>query len=293
MFKGCFTALVTPFRNGHVDEEAFKAHVEWQIAEGVHGLVPCGTTGESPTLTEEERQRVVEMCVETAAGRIPVIAGAGANDTAWSIDKVRHAKAVGADAALVVAPYYSKPNQEGLYGHFAAINAAVELPVFVYNVPGRTACDVAPETIARLSKLPNVVGIKDATGEMGRVARHRVLGDPSFIQLSGDDPSALAHYAGGGAGCISVVSNIAPRLTAGMHEEALGGRYADARQLADRLIALSDACFASPSPGPCKYVLAKMGRMSDEVRLPITKPDQAARAKIDAALELAGLELAA
>lgn len=293
MFSGSIPALVTPFRNGAVDKKAFAALVERQIAAGSRALVPVGTTGETSTLTTEEHKEVVSLCVEVAAGRVPVIAGAGSNATDEAIDLAAHAKAVGADAALVVCPYYNKPNQDGLFAHFKAINDAVALPIILYNVPGRTIVDLMPPTVAALAALPNIVGIKDASDEMERVALHfHLIGqDTQFVQLSGEDSSALAHRAMGGAGCISVTANVLPEACAAMHTAFDDGDLDSARAINQRLVLLHRAMFFSPSPGPAKYALSRMGLCTDEVRLPITAPDAAAREAIDAALALAGVKV--
>lgn len=293
MFSGSIPALVTPFRNGLVDKTAFAALVERQIAAGSAALVPVGTTGETSTLSTEEHKAVVSLCVEVAAGRVPVIAGAGSNATGEAIDLVRHAKAVGADAALVVCPYYNKPDQAGLFAHFKAINDAIALPVFLYNVPGRTIVDLMPQTLAALAALPNIIGIKDASDEMERVALHSHLIGPGeqFIQLSGEDSSALAHRAMGGAGCISVTANVLPEACAAMHAAFDDGDLETARAINQRLVLLHRAMFCSPSPGPAKYALSRMGLCAQEVRLPITPPDAEARAQIDAALRHAGVDI--
>lgn len=293
MFSGSIPALVTPFRNGLVDKTAFAALVERQIAAGSAALVPVGTTGETSTLSTEEHKAVVSLCVEVAAGRVPVIAGAGSNATEEAIDLVRHAKAVGADAALVVCPYYNKPDQAGLFAHFKAINDAIALPVFLYNVPGRTIVDLMPQTVAALAALPNIIGIKDASDEMERVALHSHLIGPGeqFIQLSGEDSSALAHRAMGGAGCISVTANVLPEACAAMHAAFDDGDLETARAINQRLVLLHRAMFCSPSPGPAKYALSRMGLCAQEVRLPITPPDAEARAQIDAALRHAGVDI--
>jgi 4-hydroxy-tetrahydrodipicolinate synthase len=260
---------------------------------GSAALVPVGTTGETSTLSTEEHKAVVSLCVEVAAGRVPVIAGAGSNATDEAIDLVRHAKAVGADAALVVCPYYNKPNQSGLFAHFKAINDAVALPIFLYNVPGRTIVDLMPPTVAALAALPNIIGIKDASDEMERVALHEHLigPDEQFIQLSGEDSSALGHRAMGGAGCISVTANVLPEACAAMHAAFDDGDLETARAINQRLVLLHRAMFSSPSPGPAKYALSRMGLCTDEVRLPITPPDTEARAQIDAALRRAGVNI--
>lgn len=290
MFHGSIPALVTPFKNGAIDREAFANLIDWQIEQGSSALVPCGTTGESATLSHDEHRMVVENCIESAKGRVPVIAGAGSNSTREAIELVSHAKSVGADAALVICPYYNKPNQDGLEAHFRAINDSVSLPLIVYNVPSRTACDLLPETVAKLAKLPNVIGIKDATGDLGRVSMHTALTQgEQFHQLSGDDMSALGHRGMGGAGCISVTANVAPRQCADMHDAFNRGDLKTAQAIEALLIRLHNAMFETPSPGPAKYVLAKMGLCDAEVRLPITAPDDAAQAIIDEALEAAQL----
>jgi 4-hydroxy-tetrahydrodipicolinate synthase len=291
MFHGSIPALVTPFKNGAVDRKAFADLVERQIAGGSAALVPVGTTGETSTLSTEEHKDVVTLCVEVAAGRVPVIAGAGSNATDEAIDLVAHAKAAGADAALVVCPYYNKPNQDGLYAHFKAINDAVDLPVFLYNVPGRTVIDMCADTVARLARLPNIIGIKDASGDLARVSQHAALiGDgEQFVQLCGDDPIALGHLAMGGVGCISVTANVMPEACALMHKAFNEGDLETARAIERRLIALHKAMFCSPSPGPAKYVLHRLGLCEPDVRLPLTPPDAAAREQIDAAMALAGL----
>ena len=290
MFHGSIPALVTPFKNGAVDRDAFAALVERQIAGGSSAVVPVGTTGETSTLTTEEHKDVVTLCVEVVAGRVPVIAGAGSNATDEAIDLVQHAKTVGADAALVVCPYYNRPNQAGLEAHFRAINDAVALPVLLYNVPGRTIVDLLPETVARLARLPNIVGIKDASGDVARVSQHAALiGDAQFVQLSGEDPNALGHLAMGGAGCISVTANVVPDMCAAMHAAFHAGDLAAARAIERKLVALHKALFCSPSPGPAKYALSRLGLCQPDVRLPITGPDAAARETIAAAMALAGL----
>jgi len=289
MVHGSIPALITPFRHGIVDERAFQTLVERQIAEGSHGLVPCGTTGESATLSLNEHARVVELCVEAAAGKVPVIAGAGSNNTAHAIELAERAKAVGADAVLVVSPYYNKPSQEGLVAHFTAINDAVDIPIYVYNVPSRTITDISVETIGRLAQLRNVVGIKDASGDMGRVARHRALAGEKFIQLSGDDPNAIGFNAQGGRGCISVTANVAPKLCAQMQEATLQGAFEAARAIDDKLAPLHKALFCEPSPAPAKYACSLLGLCSDEVRLPLLACTDAAKAQIRSAMTHAGL----
>lgn len=289
MFKGSIPALITPFRNGIVDERAFQALVERQIAEGSHGLVPCGTTGESVTLSTAEHVRVVEMTVEVAAGRVPVIAGAGSNNTAHAIELAKAAKAAKADAVLVVAPYYNKPSQDGIVAHFKAISDAVDIPIVAYNVPGRTVVDILPETVARLSKLPNVVAIKDASSDIGRVARHNAVCEQGFILLSGDDPSALAFNAAGGTGCISVTANVAPKQFAALQNATLHGDFAAARKIDETLYDLHKTLFIEPSPAPAKYACSLLGLCTDEVRLPIISCSDAAKARIKAVMVEAGL----
>jgi 4-hydroxy-tetrahydrodipicolinate synthase len=289
LFKGVFPALITPFRHGEVDETAFRALVERQIAAGVHGLVPVGTTGESATLSHQEHRRVVELCVETARGRVPVIAGAGSNATAEAIELARHAKAVGADAALMVTPYYNRPSQEGLYRHYAAVNDAVQLPILVYNVPSRTSIDIAQETLERLSKLPNIIGVKDATGDMARPSLQRLACGEDWVMLSGDDPTALGYIAHGGHGCISVTANIAPEACARFVDACLAGELAAARELQAQLIGLHKALFLDASPAPTKFAMAHLGLCSEEARLPITPCAEAVKPQILAAMRDAGV----
>jgi 4-hydroxy-tetrahydrodipicolinate synthase len=289
LFRGVLPALVTPFRNGAVDEDAFVSLVERQIAGGVHGLVPVGTTGETATLSHAEHRRVVELCVQTARGRVPVIAGAGSNSTAEAIELVHHAKQVGADAALVVTPYYNRPSQEGLYAHYAAINDAVQLPVLVYNVPARTSVDISNATLLRLSKLPNIVGIKDATGDLGRASLQRVECGEDWVLLSGNDDQGLGYVAQGGHGCISVTCNVAPELVAQMYNDALSGQWQGALYGQDRLIRLHKALFSDASPSPAKFAMAQLGLCTDEVRLPIVACSEAARAEVLTGMRDAGL----
>ena len=289
MVHGSIPALITPFRNGIVDEQAFQALVAHQIAEGTHGLVPCGTTGESVTLSTQEHVRVVEMCVEVAAGKVPVIAGAGSNNTAHAIELAQHAKRVGADAVLVVAPYYNKPSPDGLFAHFKAINDAVDIPIYLYNVPGRTVIDMSAETVGRLAQLKNVAGIKDASNDLGRIAKHRALAGETFIQLSGDDPNAIGFNAHGGRGCISVTANVAPKLCAQLQEATLQGAFDAARAIDDKLWPLHKAMFCEPSPAPAKYACSLLGLCTDEVRLPIVPCSDAAKAQIRSAMTHAGL----
>jgi 4-hydroxy-tetrahydrodipicolinate synthase len=293
LFKGVFTALVTPFRRGAVDEDALVRLVEHQIAAGVDGLVPVGTTGETATLSHVEHRRVVELTIETAAGRVPVIAGCGSNCTDEAIELMRHAKTVGADAALVVTPYYNRPSQEGLYRHYAALNDAVQLPIFVYNVPSRTAGDIGNDTLARLSALPNIIGVKDATGDLPRASLMRLMCGTEFVMLSGDDPSALGYVAHGGHGCISVTSNVAPGACAAMYAALLAGDFAGALAWQDKLIALHKALFLDASPAPTKFALAALGVCSEEVRLPLAPCSEAVKPAILDAMRAAGLEPAA
>jgi len=291
MFRGSFTALITPFKAGRVDEKAFQQLVEWQIAEGTHGLVPVGTTGESPTLSHEEHKQVVELCVETARRRVPVIAGAGSNSTDEAIDFTRHAKEVGADAALHSTGYYNKPTQEGLFRHFEAINNAVDLPIIIYNVPIRTIVDIQVPTLARCSReLKNVVGIKDATANVARVTDQRLACGEDFVQLSGEDGTALGFMAHGGVGCISVTSNIAPRLCADFQNACLRGDWKAALALQDRLMPLHNKLFVETNPGPVKYAAWKLGIIgTPDVRLPLATPSEASRKIIDEALGQVGL----
>ncbi len=292
LFKGAIPALITPFRDGAVDEEAFVRLVERQIAAGVHGLVPVGTTGETATLSHEEHRQVVSLCVKTAAGRVPVIAGAGSNATDEAIDLVRYAKEVGAHGALVVAPYYNRPSQEGLYQHFKAINDAVQLPVLIYNVPSRTGVDISNETIARLAKLPNMVGVKDATGDLARPSIMRSTCPEDFVLLSGDDPSALGYMAHGGHGCISVTCNVTPEPFARFLQDCMDGNWTDALAAQDRMIHLHKALFYDASPAPTKFAMAHLGLCKEDARLPITPCAEAVRPLVLAALREAMGDLA-
>jgi 4-hydroxy-tetrahydrodipicolinate synthase len=289
MIQGSIPALVTPFRNGRVDEDALAALVEWHIAEGSHGLVAVGTTGETPTLSHDEHERCVEIVVETARRRIPVIAGAGSNNTAESVSLMHHAKAVGADAALVVTPYYNKPNQRGLYHHYRTLHDAVDLPIIIYNIPGRSVIDMTPATMGELARLPRIIGVKDATGDVSRVSDQRIACGEDFIQISGEDASALGFNAHGGRGCISVVANVAPRLSAEFQEAMLAGDYARALTYQDRLMPLHRACFAEPNPCPTKYALSLLGKCSEEVRSPLVPLEDRTREQVRAAMRHAGL----
>ncbi|WP_019995739.1 4-hydroxy-tetrahydrodipicolinate synthase [Aureimonas ureilytica] len=290
-FKGSLTALVTPFaEDGSVDESAFRDLVEWQIAEGTHGLVPVGTTGESPTLTHAEHKRVVELCIEAAAGRVPVIAGAGSNNTVEAIDLARSAEAAGADGILVVTPYYNKPTQRGLYEHFAAIARAVTKPIIIYNIPPRSVIDMSPETMGRLAAdFENIVGVKDATAKLDRVSEQRITCGPDFIQLSGEDATALGHIAHGGHGCISVTANVAPRLCAEFQNACLSGDFKKALDYQDRLMPLHKAIFIEPGLCGVKYALSRLGKGRNGVRLPLVPIEASTEAAIDAALRHAGL----
>jgi 4-hydroxy-tetrahydrodipicolinate synthase len=288
MLKGSMPALVTPFANGEVDYAALKSLVEWQVAEGSHGIVPVGTTGESPTLTHEEHERVIEEVVAAAAGRVPVIAGAGSNNTVEAIRFVEHAKSVGADAALVVTPYYNKPTQKGLIAHFSALNE-IGIPIIIYNIPPRSVIDMLPATMGELAKLPNIVGVKDATGDLSRVPKQRITCGKDFVQLSGEDATAVGFNAQGGVGCISVTANVAPRLCAEMQEATLAGDYAKALEYQDRLMPLHEAIFAEPGVAGAKYGLSVLGKCSDDVRLPLTGLEDTTKQKIQAAMRHAGI----
>lgn len=290
MIKGSITALVTPFKNGSVDETAFQDFIEWQIKSGTHGLVPCGTTGESATLTDTEHRRVIELCVEAANGRVPVIAGAGSNETTVSIAYAKKAKDVGADAALVVTPYYNKPSQEGIYQHFKAISEAVDIPIVVYNIPGRSVVDITNDTMARLSQLPTVIACKDATGDITRVAGLVERCGEDFIQLSGDDPSSLGHAAHGGKGCISVGSNVAPAIYAEFHNLMMAKDFVAAQAINQKLHRLHQDLFIDPSPAPAKYALSLLGKMDTHVRLPITPCREETKTAIESAMKKAGVD---
>ncbi|MGF1476280.1 MAG: 4-hydroxy-tetrahydrodipicolinate synthase [Geminicoccaceae bacterium] len=284
MFRGSIVALVTPFRNGRIDEEALQALVEWHLQEGTHAIVPVGTTGESPTLSHKEHNRVVELVIDAAAGRCPVIAGAGSNATAEAISLAKHAKAAGADAILVVTPYYNKPTQAGLFAHYQAIHDAADLPIVIYNIPPRSVIDMSPETMGRLAELPNIVGVKDATQDLVRPLVTREICGKDFCQLSGEDPTALAFNAHGGVGCISVTANVAPKLCAMMQEASLDGRYEEALELHMKLTPLHQALFCETSPSPTKYALSPMQKTTDEVRLPLVPLSVDGQALVDRAL---------
>jgi 4-hydroxy-tetrahydrodipicolinate synthase len=276
--------------NGHTDDKAFQAIVDWQIREGSHGIVPVGTTGESPTLSEKEHKRVVELAVEAAAGRVPVIAGTGSNNTAEALDYTRHAQEAGADAALVVVPYYNKPTQDGLYAHFKAIADAVQIPLFVYNVPARTVTNITPETLARLARdCPNIIGTKDASADLSRPSKQRMLSGDKLIQLSGEDATALGFNAHGGVGCISVTANVAPRLCSEFQTATLNGDYATAIRMQDRLMPLHIALFAETSPAPAKYAVSLLGHCRPDVRLPLVQPSEVCKKQVREAMVHAGL----
>lgn len=289
MFKGSMPALVTPLKDGAVDFAALEAIVEWHISEGSHGLVPVGTTGESPTLTHHEHEAVIEAVVKTAAGRVPVVAGAGSNNTAEGIGLIQHAAKVGATAALVVTPYYNKPTQAGMIAHFAALHDAADIPIVIYNIPGRSVVDMSPSTMGELSRLPRIVGVKDATGDITRVSHTRITCGTDFVQLSGEDASALGFNAHGGVGCISVTANVAPKLCAAFQEATLAGDYATALAYQDKLMPLHDAIFLEPGLAGAKYGLSLLGKCSDEVRLPLVSLSDGVKQAIRAAMEHAEL----
>lgn len=290
MFTGSITALITPFRNSKVDEDAFAKLIERQIAEGTNGLVPCGTTGESPTLSHDEHRRVTEICIEVAKKRVPVIAGCGSNSTDEAIGLMEHAQKAGADAALIVTPYYNKPTQEGLYQHFKALHDAVPLPIIIYNIPGRSVVDMTVDTMARLNKdLPRIIGVKDATGDVARATRQRRACGPDFLMLSGEDITALGFNAHGGRGCISVTSNIAPKLCAEFQAATLKGDFAKALQLQDKLAILHDAMFVETSPGPVKYAASLLGLCAPDMRLPMAPVSERTREVVKSTLHAVGL----
>jgi 4-hydroxy-tetrahydrodipicolinate synthase len=288
-FRGSFTALVTPFKNGSVDDKAFRDLVDWQIAEGTNGLVPVGTTGESPTLSHDEHKDVVEWCVDQARGRVPVVAGAGSNSTLEAVDLARHAEQAGADAVLVVTPYYNKPTQEGLYQHFKAINNAIGIPILIYNIPGRSVIDMSVDTMKRLYELKNIAGVKDATANMTRVTQQRAALGEDFNQLSGEDITALGFMAHGGHGCISVTSNVAPRLCAEFQAACLRGDYAGALKLQDKLALLHTDLFVETSPAPVKYALSLIGKCANTLRLPMVAASEKAQMAVRQAMVHAGL----
>jgi len=293
MFKGSMVALITPFDNGAVDEDAFAKFVEWQITEGTEGLIPVGTTGESPTLSHDEHVKVVELCVKQTAGRVPVIAGTGSNCTREAIEFAKHAKAAGADAQLSVVPYYNKPTQAGMKAHYRAIHDATDLPIVIYNIPGRSIVDMSVETMAELAALPHVVGVKDSTAKMERPTQTRLACGPDFSILSGEDATALALLAQSGDGCISVTANIAPRLLAMMHKAWRDGDFAEARRINELVLPLHEALFCEASPGPAKYAASLMGLASPETRLPLTEIEESSKRQVETALEHVGLWSAA
>lgn len=288
-FRGSFTALVTPFKNGGLDEKAFRDLVEWQISEGTQGLVPVGTTGESPTLSHDEHHKVVEWCIDQAKGRVPVIAGAGSNNTIEAVSLAKHAEKAGADAVLVVTPYYNKPTQEGMYVHFKAVNDAIGIPIIIYNIPPRSVVDMSVDTMKRLYELKNIAGVKDATANIGRVSQQRHALGEDFIQLSGEDMTALAYNAAGGHGCISVTSNVAPKLCAELQNASLSGDYAKGLKVQDRLIPLHDAIFFEPGVAGAKAGLSLLGRCGEIVRSPLVPASAKTKEAIRAAMVHAGL----
>jgi len=288
-FRGSFTALVTPFKNGSVDEAAFRAFVNWQIEEGTHGLVPVGTTGESPTVSHDEHKRIVEWTVQEAKGRVPVIAGAGSNSTKEAIELAQHAEKVGAAAVLVVTPYYNKPTQEGLYQHYKAINDAIGIPIIIYNIPGRSIVDMSVDTMARLYELPNIAGVKDATANMARISLQRAAMGEDFNQLSGEDVTALGYMAHGGHGCISVTSNVAPRLCSEFQSACLRGDYTAALALQDKLLPLHTNLFLESNPSPVKYAVSLLGKMADTLRLPLVPVSEPTKVAVRSAMVHAGL----
>ena len=288
-FRGSFTALVSPFKNGAVDEAGFRNFVDWQIAEGTNGLVPVGTTGESPTVSHDEHKRIVEWCIDQAKGRVPVMAGAGSNSTREAIELAEHAEGAGADAVLVVTPYYNKPTQEGLYQHFKAINDAIKIPIFIYNIPGRSVIDVSVETMTRLSQLPHIAGVKDATASMVRVSQQRAAMGEDFNQLSGEDATILGYMAHGGHGCISVTSNVAPRLCSEFHQAWQRGDTTAALAIHDKLMPLHTDLFMESNPAPIKYALSLLGKMEETLRLPMVPVSEPTRVAVRKAMVHAGL----
>jgi len=289
MITGSITALVTPFKNGKVDEQCYQDFVNWQIEQGTSGLVPCGTTGEASTLSVNEHIRVVDLCVEAAAGRVPVIAGIGSNNTLTAIKLAKKAKKSGADAGLGVTPYYNKPGQEGMYQHYKKVSETVDLPVVIYNIPGRSIVDINVETMGKISKLPNVIGLKDATSDVSRVSEYKEACGDDFIQLSGDDPTALAHWAHGGKGCISVASNVAPAKCAAFHAACAKSDFVKARELHNQLDRLFKDLFLDASPAPTKYALSLLGKMEPTVRLPLLECREETKRAVESAMKRAGL----
>ena len=289
MFKGAHTALITPFKGGQIDEESFRSFIDFQISEGIHGLVPVGTTGESPTLSHEEHKLAVELCVQQADKRVPIIAGTGSNNTEEAIDLTRHAESAGADAALVVTPYYNKPTQKGLYSHFEAISKSTKLPIIIYNIPGRSIVDMSTETMKSLFKIENIVGVKDATSNIPRVYESKTVIGENFNQLTGDDATTLAFMTYGGHGSISVTSNIAPKLCSKFMQLCLSKDFAEAAKINDKLMPLHHALFVESSPGPVKYAASKLGLCSEEIRLPLTLISDETKVLVDKALKHASL----
>ncbi len=289
MFEGSICALITPFLNSAVDEKSYQDFIEWQIGQGTEGVVPCGTTGESPTLSHDEHMRVVEICIAVAKGRVPVIAGTGSNSTEEAISLIRHAKESGADGALVVTPYYNKPTQEGLYQHFKALNDAADIPIIIYNMPARSVVDMSIETMARLAKLPNIVGVKDATADVARATRQKLAMGAEFCQLSGEDVTQIGFLAQGGHGCISVTANVAPKAMSDMHKAWRAGDVATAQSINDRLMPLHVDLFCETSPGPVKYAASLLDKCSTEMRLPMCEIADASKAKVKVAMRSAGL----
>lgn len=289
MFKNSMPAMVTPMKDGKIDEKALADFIEWQIKQGSSGLVPVGTTGESPTLSHEEHKHVVDVTVEVTAGRVPVMAGAGSNATAAAVEFVQHAKTAGANAVLVATPYYNKPNQAGLYAHYKALNDCADIPIYIYNIPGRSVIDCNVDTMKRLFELPNIVGTKDATSDMARVTEQRLEVGHDYIQLTGDDMSCVGHFASGGVGCISVTANVAPRLCANLYDALYANDFATARNIQEKLMPLHMAMFLDPSPGPAKYALSLLGKCEEEVRLPILPPSNEVKQKVKQAMIFAGL----
>lgn len=289
MFKGSFVALLTPFKNGELDKAAFKSFVEWQIAEGTNGLVPVGTTGESPTLSHDEHDEVVELCIETAAGRVPVVAGAGSNSTAEALRLTKNAKAAGADAALIVTPYYNKPTQDGLYRHYATIAEAVDIPILIYNIPGRSIVDMSVETMARLAEIPNIIGVKDASADATRPMYTALAINDDFCQMTGEDATVVPFLAGGGHGCISVTANIAPRMCSDLHAAWQARDLNTVMDLQKRLMPLHGAMFCESSPGPVKHAASLLGKCEAETRLPLCEIADSSKAQVEAAMKSAGL----
>lgn len=289
MFKGSFVALLTPFKNGELDKAAFKSFVEWQIAEGTNGVVPVGTTGESPTLSHDEHDEVIELCIEATAGRVPVVAGTGSNSTAEALRLTKNAKAAGADAALIVTPYYNKPTQDGLYRHYATIAEAVDIPILIYNIPGRSIIDMSVETMAKLAEIPNIVGVKDASADPTRPMHTSAAINGDFCQLSGEDATIVPFLAGGGDGCISVTANVAPRLCAALHSAWQARDLDTVMDLQARLMPLHDAMFCEASPGPVKYAASLLGKCEAETRLPLCEIADSSKSQVEAAMKSTGL----